>query len=239
MFTRPEREIDRVFLHCSASDNPDHDSIDVVREWHVKDRGWNDVGYHYFIRRDGTLEIGRSLERTPAAQRGNNTGALAICLHGLASSRFSKAQYRTLIELATRIEEAYGGMVSFHGHCEVSSKSCPVFPYRAVLGLDNHGAMVFQPTDSPSFADAADFSSDADGEEVDGQASFPMLNLTSHGTMVTRLQNLLSREGFLLEEDGLFGQATRDAVKEFQRQHQLRVDGIVGPRTWSALTREQ
>ena len=231
MFARPVREVDRVFLHCSASDNPEHDNIDVVRGWHVDDKGWDDVGYHYFIRRDGTLEAGRPLEKSPAAQIGNNAGTVAICLHGLMRERFTKAQYRTLMILASDIDDAYGGMLSFHGHCEVSSKPCPVFPYRAVLGLDSHGAMAFRPTDSPDFADS---------ELTDeGPRSVPpTLRITSRHAEVKMLQHLLSEAGYHLEEDGLFGQATLAAVKRFQQEHGLRPDGIVGPRTWSALTTE-
>ena len=87
MFQKPNRHAYNVFIHCSASDNPKHDDVDVIRKWHVDEppygRGWSDIGYHYFIKKDGTLEIGRSLERTPAAQRGYNRGSFAICLHGL------------------------------------------------------------------------------------------------------------------------------------------------------------
>ena len=230
VFTRPEREVDRVFLHCSASDDPEHDSIDVIRRWHVDGNGWDDVGYHYFIRRDGTLEAGRPLEKTPAAQAGNNAATIAICLHGLTLERFTKAQYRTLIDLATAMDDACAGMLSFHGHCEVSSKSCPVFPYRAVLGLDGHGAMAFHPTDSPGFADAPRATAH------DATSSPPTLRITSKHPQVMTVQHLLSEAGHPLEEDGLFGQATLEAVRTFQRQHGLRPDGIVGPRTWSALS---
>lgn len=144
-FARPARHVDRVFLHCSASDNPDHDDIATIRSWHVDERGWSDVGYHYFIRGDGTLQEGRPLERTPAAQAGHNAGTLAICLHGLAAENFADDQFRTLTALAREIDEAYAGRVTFHGHCEVSSKSCPVFPYREVLGLDVTGRMTGSP----------------------------------------------------------------------------------------------
>ena len=73
-FRKPARHVDRVFLHCSASDDPDHDDIETIRRWHVDERGWSDVGYHYFIRSDGTLQEGRPLERIPAAQAGHNAG---------------------------------------------------------------------------------------------------------------------------------------------------------------------
>lgn len=140
-FDRPARPVDRVFLHCSASDNPDHDDIDTIRSWHVDGNGWSDVGYHYFIRKDGTLEAGRALERTPAAQAGNNAGTVAVCLHGLAPENFTEAQFQTLARLAREIDAAYSGRVTFHGHCEVSAKSCPVFPYADVLGLDSEGRL--------------------------------------------------------------------------------------------------
>ena len=93
-FDKPQRHVDRIFLHCSASDRLEHDDVEVIRDWHVNGNGWSDIGYHYFIKKDGTIEPGRDLERTPAAQKGNNSGTIAICLHGLAAEKFTKAQYK-------------------------------------------------------------------------------------------------------------------------------------------------
>ena len=39
----------------------------------------------------------------------------------------------------------------------------------------------------------------------------------------------------VLKEDGIFGPLTEEAVKEFQKEHRLAVDGIVGEKTWAAL----
>lgn len=230
MFHKPQRYVERVFVHCSASDNPDHDSVDIVRQWHRK-KGWDDIGYHYFVQKNGNLQSGRSLECIPAAQRGHNYATIAICLHGLAKEYFTKAQYRTLVELAIDVYNAYVGQVTFHGHCEVANKPCPVFPYRAVLGLNDYGEMELQPTASPDFADAT-----VTGGE--GKASLPTLRVTSRGATVKSLQHLLSKNGYSLEEDGLFGQATLASVKDFQKQQKLRSDGVVGPRTWSLLSSE-
>lgn len=52
---------------------------------------------------------------------------------------------------------------------------------------------------------------------------------------VARLQSLLNKNGYSLVEDGDFGPKTEEAVKEFQKQHNLEVDGIVGKNTWAAL----
>ena len=228
-FRKPARHVDRVFLHCSASDNPDHDDIDTIRHWHVNERGWSDVGYHYFIRKDGTLDAGRSLERDPAAQAGHNTGAVAVCLHGLAKESFTGAQYRALIGLAGEIDGACAGGVTVHGHCEVSPKSCPVFPYRAVLGLDRDGRMTGSPTDSPDLPE----------EPPDAADNQPAtLEITARGAAVGQLQRLLGEAGYPLKEDGLFGQATLAAVMAFQEANGLEADGVVGPLSWAALTRK-
>lgn len=137
MFVKPTRPIRKVFIHCSASDNPEHDDIRIIRAWHKK-RGFKDVGYHYFIHADGRISIGRSIERTPAAQEGYNTGTIAICLHGLKKEKFTQAQFATLRKLCREIKAALG-VVTFHGHKEVAAKDCPVFDYKSVLGLDAKG----------------------------------------------------------------------------------------------------
>lgn len=139
-FIKPARHVSRVFLHCSASDAPSHDDVSVIRKWHTdpkpKGRGWSDVGYHYFIKKNGEIQEGRPLSKIPAAQHGHNTGTIAICLHGLKD--FRPEQRLALKELCHEINSQYQ-VLTFHGHCEVSKKSCPVFPYKEWLNLDEAG----------------------------------------------------------------------------------------------------
>lgn len=52
---------------------------------------------------------------------------------------------------------------------------------------------------------------------------------------VKALQTDLNRFGFSLQVDGLFGSETEAAVHQFQQDHGLLTDGIVGPQTWAAL----
>ena len=140
-FTKPKRAVSRVFLHCSASDSPAHDDVAVMDKWH-RERGFAEVGYHYFITKKGVLQIGRDIEKTPAAQQGHNTGTIAICLHGLKAANFTALQFTVLYLLCQKINAAYGGKVTFHGHKEVAAKDCPVFNYRHVLKLDAQGHMM-------------------------------------------------------------------------------------------------
>lgn len=140
VFIKPERRVRRVFIHCSASDLANHDDVDVIRAWHEA-KGFDDVGYHFFIQKNGNIQLGRSLEKVPAAQYLHNIGTIAICVHGLVKERFTAEQFDALKRLCKQINAAYKGSVSFHGHCEVSKKECPVFDYKAVLNLTKNGYM--------------------------------------------------------------------------------------------------
>ncbi len=58
----------------------------------------------------------------------------------------------------------------------------------------------------------------------------------STGEDVEYLQKWLNAAGFgSLVVDGIFGVATEEAVKKFQKYYGLTVDGIVGPQTWATL----
>jgi N-acetylmuramoyl-L-alanine amidase len=166
-FLPPARKINRVFIHCSASDNPKHDSISVIRDWHVNGNKWKDIGYHYFIQANGNIQMGRPLSEAPAAQKGHNTGTIAICLHG--HKKFTQSQFVVLAELCYAINEKLD--VTFHGHKEVDAgKECPVFDYKAVLNLDEKGRLctesykVKKPT-SPQHSERSDLSPDISPEK--------------------------------------------------------------------------
>jgi len=64
----------------------------------------------------------------------------------------------------------------------------------------------------------------------------PTVKKGSKGDAVKGLQNALNARGYDVGTvDGIFGPATETAVKSFQRDFGLDVDGIVGPYTWEAL----
>jgi murein L,D-transpeptidase YcbB/YkuD len=64
----------------------------------------------------------------------------------------------------------------------------------------------------------------------------PILRFGSSGVPVRILQQLLVSNGYGLKVDGVFGPVTETAVKAFQSQRELLIDGIVGQRTWWELT---
>jgi N-acetylmuramoyl-L-alanine amidase len=231
-FTAPARKVDSAWLHCSASDHADHNDVAVIRGWHVNDNKWADVGYHFFITKQGAIQPGRPLEKTPAAQEGLNTGAIAMCVHGLVEGKFTTEQFESVIKLCTAIKDAYGEPIRFRGHREVAAKTCPVFNYVHVLGLNTSGYMGGGTNSSPPTANAPPPSGPgATKPPANG------LRVTDRGVPVSVMQNLLIMNGFSCTADGIFGKETERKLRDFQRAFGTNASGVADTMTQNALAK--
>lgn len=75
-----------------------------------------------------------------------------------------------------------------------------------------------------------------------GEKIHPTLKKGDKGADVANAQKLLMQAGYALPKygaDGDFGDECLNAVKAFQRDKKLTVDGIVGAKTWKALLNAQ
>lgn len=70
---------------------------------------------------------------------------------------------------------------------------------------------------------------------VSAEASYQTLRKGSTGEYVEQLQEKMNERGYSLSCDGIFGTKTLEAVKAFQKNNGLDVDGIVGKKTWDKL----
>ena len=128
------REIEEIIIHCSAT-RADMDYVDVdwVRKIHVEQRGWRDVGYHYFIKRDGVVEQGRPITQVGAHAKGHNSRSVGICYAGGLDANHDPEDHRTpeqidsMQRLITELMEAIPTIEEVSGHNEYSSKACPCF----------------------------------------------------------------------------------------------------------------
>ena len=78
-----------------------------------------------------------------------------------------------------------------------------------------------------------------DNSELNGLRERKTIRRGSKGDVVKEMQSILEKLGYDIGAcgvDGDFGRMTEKAVKAFQQDHGLKVDGIVGPKTWAALT---
>ena len=76
------RNIDKLIVHCTAT--PEFKDFDVkdVRDWHTKGNGWSDIGYHFLIKIDGTVQEGRNMAKTGAHVAGHNKSSIGIAYVG-------------------------------------------------------------------------------------------------------------------------------------------------------------
>ena len=142
MFIKPSRKIHRVFIRPSLFYNyPHHDNIENTRSlWHLS-RDFSDIGYHFFIRKDGTLEYGRDIKKTPAAQKGHNLYTLAICSAWFKRREFYTGTVLIHAKLAGQIDHNYENVSFAPAHCE-SPKSLVLFLIiKKVLDLDRFGSL--------------------------------------------------------------------------------------------------
>jgi ribonuclease HI len=134
------RNISEIIIHCTATradwwqSRSTSQKVAEVRKWHVSDRGWSDIGYHYLIDRDGTVAEGRPLDRNGAHVRGHNSGTIGIALFGghggsendVFLDNFTPEQEAALRGLIERLETQFGTL-KLSGHNQYAAKACPCF----------------------------------------------------------------------------------------------------------------
>lgn len=127
-----------VMIHCSDTYSHMDTDAATIKRWHTTSkedggRGWSDIGYHWVIKRDGTIEEGRSVKKTGAHCRGKNATHLGICLIGgrgkdnKAEDNFTNEQWDALIGKLKELPANFPNIEEICGHNEYSSKKCPSF----------------------------------------------------------------------------------------------------------------
>lgn len=126
------RKINEIIIHCSATPEGRDVSVDMIRTWH-KERGFNDIGYHYIIDIAGNVHKGRSEDVIGAHCTGHNQNSIGICYIGgmnkdmtEAKDTRTAAQKATLVKLVKELMTRYPG-ATVHGHNEYATKACPSF----------------------------------------------------------------------------------------------------------------
>ena len=124
---------DTIVIHCSATPPTMDIGVEKIREWHVDDNGWDDVGYHFIITRSGVLQKARPEEMQGSHARAVNGTSLGICLVGGSNAsgdwenNFQDEQFVTLKALILDLIKRYE-IKKIIGHYQVDDKKeCPSF----------------------------------------------------------------------------------------------------------------
>jgi len=126
--------IQYLVVHCAATKPSMDIGLVEIRKWHLQ-RGFFREGYHYIIRRNGAVEVGRPEDMPGAHVTGYNGKSLGICLVGgvtetnvnKAEDNFTDAQYASLKKLLLELHKRYP-KAQIVGHRDLDKgKACPSF----------------------------------------------------------------------------------------------------------------
>ena len=150
-------KIDAIVIHCSATRAGQDVRAADIDKWH-KERGFSEIGYHYVIDLDGTVEVGRPLTMDGAhcntaglSGLSYNKHSIGICYVGGLDSAGNPADTRTpeqkqaLAELVYKLMDEHPGIVEVIGHRDASPdkngdgiisrnewiKQCPCFDVKS------------------------------------------------------------------------------------------------------------
>ena len=102
-----------------------HHTFEQVRQWHLS-KGWDDIGYHWFIDNKGKVSKGRNEAMHGAHCKGHNITSIGVCLAGnFDATHPTKAQEKALTKLLKEIMERYDIAYSeIYPHRKFSNKTC-------------------------------------------------------------------------------------------------------------------
>lgn len=131
------RRINSIIIHCSATPEGKDFTVQDIDRWH-KSRGWQCIGYHYVIYRDGSVHEGRPVEQIGAHTAGHNAESIGICYIGGVDAKGKPKDTRTLQQrealrrLVADLKKQHPG-ATVHGHNEFAAKACPCFDVKTDL----------------------------------------------------------------------------------------------------------
>lgn len=238
-----------------------------MRNYHVNNKGWSDIGQHVTLLPNGLFVTGRDFGRDPASIAGWNKGAFACEMLGnfnLNSDVLQGEQKASILKLARYFYDKNREILF---HREKNNTDCPGYSLdkntfmSEVKGLNNIPQAKPQPvpTKEPKTWELningqiiKDLQHElnvqyAAGIKEDGWAGditidkLPIVRYGAKGNITRIIQKLILSKGYNLPKygaDGSYGGEMKTAVLQFQGDNRLSADGDIGPNTWKALLRK-
>lgn len=239
----------RIILHHAEASSC---TPQQIHQWH-KANGWSGAGYHFLVRKDGTVYSLRPEWALGAHAAGNNYDSLGVCFEGAyMRETMGQTQIDAGRELVAYLKAKYG-ISKVQAHRDVCPTDCPGtnFPFDAIAyGGTAPASVESAPAQPASSGDG----SIAEVQSWLGCAADGIYGPDTKRHLVRKLQQELNAQfGAELADDGYWGPKTRAAcvnVRRGARGNITRVlqgalichgyntggfDGVFGGKTYDAV----
>lgn len=122
----------RIILHHAAAESCD---AATIHQWHLN-KGWSGIGYHFVVRKNGSIERGRPEDTVGAHAVNNNSDSIGVCFEGnFEVESMPEPQKVAGKELVAYLKQKYG-ISTVQKHKDVTSTTCPGknFPFDEIAG---------------------------------------------------------------------------------------------------------
>ena len=242
------KEVEGIVLHNSGVSVLQ--SIEVIHNYH-KNKGWAGIGYHYYVRKDGSVYRGRPENMAGAHCPGVNSTSIGICAEGnFNEETMSEVQKQAIIELVKDIKSRYD-IKWIKGHREILATSCPGdnYPFDEIVNgtvgenqtvaVDNKKECIRELQSLLNKVYNAGLAVDGIiGTHTNNALKRVALKNYCANELVKFVQRRLIMNGRgvgVYGVDGKYGKDTENAVRKFQKEKGLTIDGIAGINTIKAL----
>lgn len=214
------KSTNRIILHHAEAS---HCTAEDIHRWHLNN-GWSGAGYHFLVRKDGKIYRLRPENKVGSHAKGSNSDSIGVCFEGsYMTETMPEAQKKAGKELVAYLKSKYG-ISKVQRHSDVYPTSCPGtnFPFDEIAGASGK----------------VNAKNNSGNKNNSNNNSSTLLKVGSRGAAVQDVQKKLVALGYNVGStgaDGVFGNATKNAVIKFQDSVRISKDGIVGSQTLAKL----
>lgn len=220
----------RIILHHAAASVCD---AKTIHAWHLG-RGFSGIGYHFLIRKNGTVERGRAENLVGAHAAGNNSNSIGICFEGnFETETMGEVQKNAGKELISYLCNKYGIDVVIR-HKDVAATACPGknFPYEEMLHKN-----VEQPkTESQSKEEKAKIPEDGLWGKDTTKRAQEVFGTPVDGMISGQLKSCFKYFPGIISVKA--GKGGSDLVRAMQKWLQIKEDGYIGQQFVLSLQHE-
>ena len=223
---------DMIVLHHAEASSC---STQNIHQWHLNN-GWIGFGYHYLVRKDGSIYTGRPEWALGSHAKGYNDRSIGICFEGKFNKEIMpEIQIKAGKELVEYLKKKYK-ITNIKRHSDLMATDCPGknFPFERITEVKENLMLSFQ---RAAQADGFKFPLYGVDGKYGSETESVMKKCIIKKRLIYKYPNATKFVQRLLgvEQDGKCGSITSAAIKDFQTKHGLVADSCVGLNTWKAL----